>query len=169
MHRLLTLVALGALAAVPMTAGSAASAAQPEYTTIKMEIDVAKPAKEVWAKVGGYCDISKWFNVDCKITSGSGDMGTVRVLAGGRVTEILAAKTDLAYGYTQPAVEGKFYNLYHGFLEVKPLTANTSKILYTLMYDISDKPDKAAKDADIAGRRTRFEAGLKAMKDLAEK
>mgnify|MGYP003339073485 CR=1 FL=1 len=32
-----------------------------------------------------------------------------------------------------------------------------------------DKADKAAKDADIAGRRTRFEAGLKAMKDMAEK
>jgi hypothetical protein len=166
MQRLLTLAALGALAAV--NSASAASAAQPEYTTIKMEIDVAKPAKEVWAKVGGYCDISKWFNVDCKITSGSGDMGTVRVLANGRVTEILVAKTDLSYGYTQPAPEG-FYNLYHGFLEVKPVTAKTSKILYTLMYDVSDKADKAAKDADVAGRRTRFEAGLKSMKELAEK
>ena len=31
--------------------------AEPEYTTIKLEIDIAKPAKEVWAKVGGYCDI----------------------------------------------------------------------------------------------------------------
>lgn len=164
MQRLLTLVALGALAAT-----GTALAAGPEYTTIKMEIDVAKPAKDVWAKVGGYCDISKWFNVDCQITSGNGDMGTVRVLAGGRVTEILVAKTDLSYGYTQPVKEGSFYNLYHGFLEVKPVTATTSKILYTLMYDISDKPDKAAKDADIAGRRTRFEAGLKAMKDMAEK
>lgn len=169
MQRLLTLAALGALAALTTTAGFAASAAEPEYTTIKMEIDVARPAKDVWAKVGGYCDISKWFNVDCKITSGSGDMGTVRVLAGGRVTEILVAKTDLSYGYTQPAPEGKFYNLYHGFLEVKPVTAKTSKILYTLMYDVSDKADKAAKDADIAGRRTRFEAGLKAMKEMAEK
>ena len=92
----------------------------------------------------------------------------MRVLAGGRVTEILVAKTDLSYGYTQPAPEG-FYNLYHGFLEVKPVTAKTSKILYTLMYDISDKADKAAKDADIAGRKTRFEAGLKSMKELAEK
>ena len=172
MQRFLTLAAIGALAATAITVTTstsrAASAAQPEYTTIKMEIDVAKPAKEVWAKVGGYCDISKWFNVDCKITSGSGDMGTVRVLANGRVTEILVAKTDLSYGYTQPAPEG-FYNLYHGFLEAKPVTDKTSKILYTLMYDISDKADKAAKDADIAGRKTRFEAGLKAMKDMAEK
>ena len=60
--------------------------AEPEYTTIKLEIDIAKPAKEVWSKVGGYCDISKWLNnVDCKITSGDGGFGTVRVLAGGRV------------------------------------------------------------------------------------
>jgi hypothetical protein len=169
MQRSLTLAALGALAAMLATPGFAASAAEPEYTTIKMEIDVAKPAKEVWSKVGGYCDISKWFNVDCKITSGNGDMGTVRVLAMGRVTEILIAKTDLSYGYTQPAPEGKFYNLYHGFLEAKPVTDKTSKLVYTLTYDVSDKADKAAKDADIAGRRTRFEAGLKAMKDMAEK
>ena len=35
------------------TLGSAALAAEPDYKTIEMSIDVAKPAKEVWAKVGG--------------------------------------------------------------------------------------------------------------------
>ncbi|HVS22215.1 MAG TPA: SRPBCC family protein [Gammaproteobacteria bacterium] len=147
---------------------TSALAAEPEYTTIKMQIDVAKPAKEVWAKVGGYCDISKWLNVECKITSGDGGMGTVRVLAGGRVTEILVAKTDLSYGYTQPVKEGSFYNLYHGFLEAKPVTDKTSRILYTLMLDVSDKADKAAKDADIAQRKMRFEGALENMKKLAE-
>ena len=133
-----------------------------------MQVDVAKPAKDVWAKVGDYCAISEWLDVDCKITSGDGGMGTVRVLAGGRVTEILVAQTDLAYGYTQPAQEGQFYNLYHGFLEAKPVTANTSKLLYTLVYDVSDKPDQAAKDADMARRRTMFEGALENMKRLAE-
>jgi len=147
---------------------TSALAAEPEYATIKMQIDVAKPAKEVWAKVGGYCDISKWLNVECKITSGDGGMGTVRVLAGGRVTEILVAKTDLSYGYTQPVKEGSFYNLYHGFLEAKPVTDKTSRILYTLMLDVSDKADKAAKDADIAQRKMRFEGALENMKKLAE-
>jgi hypothetical protein len=158
---------------------ASALAAEPEYATIKMQIDVAKPAKEVWAKIGGYCDISKWLTapassqatpqpVDCKITSGDGGMGTVRVLAGGRVTEILVAKTDLSYGYTQPVKEGSFYNLYHGFLEVKPVTDKTSRILYTLMLDVSDKADKAAKDADIANRKMRFEGALENMKKLAE-
>jgi len=142
--------------------------AAPEYTTITMEIDVAKPAGEVWAKVGGYCDISKWLNLDCAITSGGGGIGTVRSLAGGRVLEILVGRTDLSYGYTQPAKDGAFYNLYHGFMEAKPVTRKTSRIIYTLVYDVSDKPDQAAKDADIARRRATFEAALKKMKQIAE-
>ena len=152
-----------------MVFAASALAAEPEYATVKMQIDVAKPAKEVWSKVGGYCDISKWLgNVDCKITSGDGGIGTVRVLAGGRVTEILVGKTDLSYGYTQPVKEGTWYNLYHGFLEVKPLTDKTSRIFYTLMLDVSDKADKAAKDADLAMRKMRFEGALENMKKLAE-
>ena len=145
-----------------------ALAADPQYTTIKMEIDVARPAAAVWAKVGGYCDISKWLDIDCMIASGDGGIGTVRVLGGGRVTEILVGRTELSYGYTQPVREGQFYNLYHGFLEARPVTAQTSKLLYTLMYDISDKPDQAARQADMAQRRTRFEGALKKMKELAE-
>jgi Polyketide cyclase / dehydrase and lipid transport len=146
-----------------------ALAADPQYTTIKMEIDVARPAAAVWAKVGGYCDITKWLDVtDCVIKSGDGGIGTVRLLRGGQVTEILVAKTDLSYGYTQPVREGQFYNLYHGFVEARPVTAQTSKLLYTLMYDVSDKPDRAAKDADMAQRRGRFEGALKKMKMLAE-
>jgi len=156
-------------AAAAAIAVTAPAFAEPEYTTIKLEIDIAKPAKEVWAKVGGYCDISKWLNnVDCVITSGDGGVGTVRVLAGGRVTEILVAQTELSYGYTQPAREGQFYNLYHGFMEARPVTDRTSKMLYTLVYDVSDKTDQAAKDADIARRRGMFEGALKNMKALAE-
>ena len=64
--------------------------------------------------------------------------------------------------------EGAWYNLYHGFLEAKPVTDKTSKLVYTLMYDISDKADKAAKDKDIADRKMRFEGALENMKKLAE-
>ena len=145
-----------------------AFASDPQYTTIKMEIDVAKPAAAVWSRVGGYCDISKWLDIDCVTKSGDGGIGTVRVLGGGRVTEILVGRTELSYGYTQPVREGQFYNLYHGFLEARPVTAQTSRLLYTLMYDISDKPDQAARQADMAQRRERFEGALKKMKMLAE-
>lgn len=160
MQRLTTALALAALATPALAA--------PEYVTISMEIDVAKPAAEVWAKVGDYCDIAEWLKLDCAITSGDGGMGTVRALAGGRINEILIAQTELSYGYTQPAVEGQFYNLYHGFMEARPVTATTSKLLYTLVLDESDKADQAAKDADVARRRTSFENALKNMKAIAE-
>jgi hypothetical protein len=159
--RYLVAVVLGAFAV-------AASAASPDYRTIKMEIDIAKPASEVWAKVGHYCDISQWLNVECKIVSGDGGIGTVRSLMGGRVVEILVGQTDLSYGYTQPVKEGAFYNLYHGFMEAKPVSKTSSKLVYTLVYDVSDKADEAARQADLTQRRGLFETALKKMKQLAE-
>lgn len=183
--KLLSTIAIAAIAASALGAASAqqgappatppaaapAAAKAPEYVAIPMEITVNKPAAAVWAKVGGYCDISKWItptgNVPCEIKSGTGGVGTVRLIAG-RVTEVLTAKTDLGYGYTQPNVEGKFYNLYHGFLEARPIDAKSSKLIYTLMLDVSDKADQAAKDKDVAGRRTQFEGALANMKKLAE-
>lgn len=157
-----------ALLALGAACIAAPALAEPEYVRIEMEIDVAKPAEEVWAAVGGYCDIAEWLNVDCEITSGDGGVGTVRVLAGGRVTEVLVAQTDLAYGYTQPPREGRFYDLYHGFMEAKPIDADSSRILYTLVYDVSDKPDQAAKDADVERRRAMFQTALENMKRIAE-
>jgi hypothetical protein len=147
---------------------AAPALAEPEYVTIKMEIDVNKSAAETWAKIGGWCDLGAWMKIDCKVTSGDGDIGSVRAIAGGRVIEVLTAKTDLSYGYTQPAKEGQFYDLYHGFLEAKPVGKKKTKLLYTLMYDISNRPDQAAKDADVARRRTMFEGALKTMKEMAE-
>lgn len=148
-------------------AGAAEAAPPPEYRTIHMEIDVAKPAAEAWAKVGKFCDLGTWMKVKCELTSGSGDVGTVRRIAD-RIDEVLVGKTDLSYGYTQPAVEGKPYNLYHGFLEAKPVSKKTSKLVYTLMYDVATLADAEAKDKDVAGRKTRFEAALKEMKTIAE-
>jgi hypothetical protein len=151
---------------------SAGAPAEPEYVAIRMEIDVNKSAADTWAKVGGYCDIAQWLSsptraVTCAITSGDGGIGTVRAI-NTTIIEILVARTDLSYGYTQPAKEGQFYNLYHGFVEAKPVTATTSKIIYTLVLDVSNLADKAAKDADVARRRRTFEGALANMKRIAE-
>jgi hypothetical protein len=142
--------------------------AAPEYVTIPMEIDINKPAAEVWAKVGGWCDIAEWGKLECAVASGDGGMGSVRSLAGGRINEIMVAQTELSYGYTQPVVEGQYYNLYHGFMEARPVTDTTSKMLYTLVLDVSNLPDQTAKDADVQRRRTQFENMLKSMKQIAE-
>lgn len=159
---LATLIAFTAVA-IPETA-----LAQAEYVTIEMEIEVNRPADEVWAKVGGYCDIAQWMSLDCEITSGEGGMGTVRALAGGRVIEILVGQTALSYGYTQPVREGRFYNLYHGYLEAVSVTPTTSTLVYTLVYDVSNLADEGAKEADVARRRSTFEGALGNMKALAE-
>lgn len=96
---LFTLSSVTALAQPPAPAQQPAAAPQPEYVRIEMSIDVARPAAAVWAKIGGYCDIAVWANgLDCAITSGDGGFGTVRALAGGRITEILIAQTELSYG-----------------------------------------------------------------------
>ena len=139
-----------------------------EYVTIDMEIDINKPAAEVWEKVGDYCAINEWLGLNCEITSGDGGMGSVRSLLGGSIIEIMVAQTELSYGYTQPVVEGEFYDLYHGFMEARPVTDSTSKMLYTLTYDVSNLADQAAKDADIERRRGMFTNALGAMKALAE-
>lgn len=140
----------------------------PNYISIPMEITINKPAKDVWKRVGKYCDISEWLQIaaGCKMISGNeGDVGSVRSVG----NEILVGKTELSYSYTQPVREGRPYNLYHGTLEARPLTAKTTKMVYTLMYDNSFIPgDEAAKTAEIARRRTAFERGLANMKILAE-
>ena len=146
--------------------------ADPEYVAIRMEIDVNKSATDTWAKVGAYCDLAKWIaagrTVPCAVISGDGGVGSVRSISNGAVLEVMIAKSDLSYGYAQPPKAGQFYNLYHGFLEAKPTTATTSKLIYTLLIDQSNLADKAAKDADVARRKTQFEAALRNMKAIAE-
>ena len=140
----------------------------PNYVSIPMEIAVARPAAEVWKRIGKYCDIAEWLQIPagCQITSGKdGEVGAVRTV--GR--EIMVGRTELSYAYTQPVYEGRPYNLYHGLLEARPVTAKTSKIVYTLIYDNSlVAGDAAAKAAEIQRRRTTFERALGNMKILAE-
>ena len=137
----------------------------PNYVSIPMEITVDRPAAEVWKRVGKYCDIGEWLRVNCTILSGKdGEVGTVRSVG----NEVLVGRTELSYTYTQPVREGRAYNLYHGTLEARPLTATTSKLVYTLMFDNSMLADDAARQADIERRRTQFMQALQNMKILAE-
>ena len=155
-------------------AGQAASSANtnivvdsPTYVTIPLEIDVNRPAAEVWKRIGNYCDIGEWFQIaaGCKILSGKdNEVGAVRSVA----NEVLVGKTQYSYTYTQPVRAGRPYNLYHGTLEVRPVTATTSRIYYTLMYDNSMLPDDAAREKDKASRTATFTRAMNNMKILAE-
>jgi hypothetical protein len=145
--------------------GNVVVVANPTYTSLLMEVDVNRPAAEVWKRVGKFCDIGEWMGFPCQITSGKdGEVGTVRNI--GR--EVLVGKTDLSYTYTQPVSANQPYILYHGTLEAKPVTATTSKLLYTLMWDNSTCADDAARERDKAQRRQMFTNALSNMKILAE-
>jgi hypothetical protein len=159
------------LAQAPAGAGPAPAApsgivvAKPTYTSIPLEITVNKPAAEVWKRVGKFCDIGEWLRIPCTITSGTdGELGAVRSVA----NEVLVGKTELSYTYTQPVREGRPYNLYHGTLEARPVTATTSKLVYNLFFDNSMLADDAARERDRAQKTAQFTAALQNMKILAE-
>jgi hypothetical protein len=80
----------------------------------------------------------------------------------------LVGKTDHSYTYTQPVRKDAKYNLYHGTLEAVPVTAKTSRLIYTFFYDNSMLADDAARDAEMATRKKRFTAFLQNMKTLGE-
>jgi hypothetical protein len=139
--------------------------ANPTYTSIVMETTVNRPAAEVWKRVGKYCDIGEWLRLPCTITHGKdGEVGAVRSV----VNEVLVGKTELSYTYTQPVREGRPYDMYHGTLEARPVSATTSKLIYTLMYDNSMMADDAARERDKARRTAQFTTALENMKILAE-
>jgi hypothetical protein len=152
---------------VPAPAVQGVAVANPTYVFIPMEIDVNRPAAEVWKRVGKYCDIGEWLQIaaGCTITQGmDGQFGAVRSV----VNEVLVGKTELSYTYTQPVREGRPYNQYHGTLEARPVTPTTSKLLYTLVYDNSMLADDAAREQDRARRTAQFTRALQNMKILAE-
>jgi hypothetical protein len=141
----------------------------PMYTTMVLEEPVNKPAAEVWAKIGKFCDIGDWLQTQCALTGGDYQLGAVRRLGpAGNVIEMLVAKTDLSYTYTQPVRVGVPFNAYHGTLEVKPVTAKTSKLVYSFFYDVSMLADDAARATEANNRRTRFQQALVNAKTLAE-
>jgi hypothetical protein len=80
----------------------------------------------------------------------------------------MVGKTELSYTYTQTPRADRPYDLYHGTLEARPVTATTSKLVYTLMFDNSMLPDDAARAADRERRVTTFTRALENMKTLAE-
>jgi hypothetical protein len=101
-----------AMAQAPAPGGQApgtpvsSAVANPTYTSIVLEININKPAADVWKRVGKYCDIGEWLQVPCTITSGKdGEVGTVRSIG----NEILVGKNGTvlhvyAAGSGQPAL-----------------------------------------------------------------
>ena len=159
------------LAQAPVPAAQAPTANivvdNPTYISIPLEIAIDRPAAEVWKRIGKYCDIAEWLQIPagCKMLSGGeGEVGSVRSVA----NEVLVGKTEFSYTYTQTVRDGRPYNLYHGTLEVRPVTDTTSRLYYTLIYDNSMLPDDGAREKDKAARTATFTRAIQNIKTLAE-
>ena len=120
--------------AIAADSGSADSAsADSGFTTIILTADVAKPAAEVWKKIGGFCDIGNFMKMKCAYASGDGGLGTVRTL-NGRIKEVMVGQTSHSYTYTQDPV---LKDMYHATLDVESAGPGKSKIFYRIVYNPS--------------------------------
>ena len=153
------LTLMAALIALP------AAAAEPQFTTIRLEKVVDRTPDQVWAKIGPYCSISAWLNAPCQITQGNGvSVGTNRRLRG-TIDEMMVGASAHSYTYAQ-LTSAIFY---HGTLAVEPMDrGRTSKIVYTLFYDVSPLTTAQARQADRKQRTAHFSAALDKMKEMAE-
>jgi hypothetical protein len=156
MKSVLTCAALLAL----MTAPSMAA----DYTSFTLSTVANASPEKAWAKIGGFCAIHDWLGTSCVLT-GSGDVGSIRTINDGKVTEMMVAKTPFSYTYIQPT---NYANLYHGTLAVEPDGAGKSKITYTFLYDAEPLGDADAKAKARQGRTDRFNQALAKMKSMAE-
>lgn len=139
----------------------------PHHAIEVLDIVVNAPAAKTWQRVGKFCGIGEWNQVQCELVGGDGwAVGSVRLIRGS-VYEALVGRTSLSYTYAQPARIGVPYNMYHGTLEAQPVAGNRTRLIYSLFWDDSMMTEPA-RVAEMARRRTLFTRALANMKILAE-
>jgi hypothetical protein len=143
----------------------ASPAVAADYVSFSLTTIANVTPEKAWSRIGDYCSIRDWLGTTCSISAGSGDVGTIRLLNNGAVTEMMVAKTPFSYTYMQPLNPG---NLYHGTLQVEPEGAGHSRIVYTFLYDQEPLGTDEAKAAGRKQRTDRFTAALAKMKAMAE-
>ena len=126
-------------------------------------IESLRTRLKAWERVGGkdWCAIAKYLDVKgCTINSGKGELGSLRTIitATGSVVENVVARTAHSYTYAQPFTP----IFYHGTMAVEPVTATTSRIVYTLVYDNANIAP-AERPAEMDRRRVRFQDAIDKM------
>lgn len=155
------LAGLAAAAAALSLAGAAQAAG--DYVSIVQETPLNVPAETAWAKVKGYCDIGAWLKTTCEITQGKdGELGALRKIAG-RIEEVIVAVTPMSYTYAD--IDPKI--LYHGTVEVRPVSKTSSKLVYSLFFDQTTVPVEQ-REANKTRRQQMFAGVMATMKGMAE-
>ena len=153
------------LSAAAVLAALASPAMAADYASFSLTTTANVTPEKAWSRIGDFCAIKDWLGTTCSISTGSGEVGTTRLLNNGAVTEMMVAKTPFSYTYMQPLNPA---NLYHGTLAVEPDGAGHSRIVYTFLYDQEPLGTADAKAANRKQRTDRFTAALAKMKAMAE-
>jgi hypothetical protein len=137
-----------------------------DFVVITKQVNVNRPAADVWKRIGDYCAIAEWLKVTCDLTSGRGDIGTVRRLNSTTV-ELMVGKSAHSYTYWQ-TVGNMAPTSYHGTLSVEAVDASTSRLTYVLLYDQAALASDALRASEHERLSTRFQGALDTMKGLVE-
>jgi Polyketide cyclase / dehydrase and lipid transport len=154
----------------PGIGGAAAQTPQPaDWVTLSFSADIAKPADVAWERVGGndWCAIAKYLAVKgCTIDSGKGELGSLRTIitATGSAVENVVARTSRSYTYAAPFLP----MFYHGTMAIEPVSATSSRLVYSLIWNQAGLPDQKARTDAYEGRKVRFQQAVDKMKAAAE-
>lgn len=143
------------------TAAAAQTPTPADWTILTLTADINKPADLAWQRIGGkdWCGIAKYLDVQsCVITSGSGEVGSLRTI-NGSIVEIAVARTAHSYTYAQPFTP----IFYHGTMAVESVDRGHSKLVYTLMWNQTAVGDDKAKADARESRHKRFQAAVDKM------
>lgn len=137
-------------------------AAAHDYLTVVRTADVARSADVAWKRLGDFCALGELLPAECKIESGTGEVGTVRRLNGVTV-EPMVARTRYSYTYSQ--IGGTRANTdYHGTLAAEPISRNRARIIYTLVIDRARLPP----GTDLADYQKKLEERFQGVVDRAK-
>ena len=99
-----------------------------------------------------------WMCKSCAITSGHGEVGSLRLI-NGSIVEIAVSRTAHSYTYAQPFTP----IFYHGTMAVERVDATHSRLVYTLIWNQTAVGDAKAQADARESRHKRFQAAVDKM------
>jgi hypothetical protein len=136
-----------------------------EFKVIALSADIERPAEAAWSVIGAFGDAGRFFNVNCNLISGSGGLGSVRLI-GSTIQEVMVGSSRHSYAYAQ--TRGPMAPFaYHGCIALEPSGPASCKLVYTLLYDQATMDaEKRASEATRIGAM--FDRAIAAMKRETE-
>lgn len=137
-----------------------------EYTSITLERPLNVSADEAWKQIMPFCLSLTRRGFVCDVVNGNGtDVGSVRSVNHGQITELIVGRTKYSVTYTFPAPNP---TAYHATFEVVPEGPQKSKLVRTMFWDQAPLATPEAKAADKAARTKNLTDTIDQMAKMAE-